>query len=186
MSKSTPITQLPIAPQQQQIFVNDQQRQMVNQAQQAQQSFQMPQTTSASEMQEDESTVLEVLNQLNNNVQSSMPQPPPPPPMPQMQQQQQHQNMSDLWRDAYSVIPEQQDNMAVQEVSKPVNLVPFLNNHDLMTAIYVVVAVIIVNFVPIDTLIGKYIAIDKIPFSSLALKAVLAGILVLLMQHFLK
>ena len=180
MSKSTPISQLPIAPQQQQMFVNDQQRQMVNQAQQAQQNFQMPQNTSTSEVQEDESAVLEVLSQLNTSVQAAVPLPPPPPPQVQQMQPQ----LAEMWRDAYAAAMPEQVEMPEQKSTS--SIVPFMNNNDLMLAIYVVVAVILVNFIPIDRAIGRYVAIDKIPFSDLMIKALLAGVLVLLMKHFLK
>lgn len=177
MSKTTPINQLPLGQPPPQMFVTDQQRQMVNQAQQAQQTFQMPQTTTGTEVHEDESAVLEVLNQLNSNVQSATSMPPPPP----MQQPQPQAPLADLWRDAYSVIPEQ---IPVQ-VEKT-NSLPFMNNADLMTAAHVALAVVIVSFIPIDKIIGRYIAIDKIPYSGIILKALLAGVVVVVMQHFIK
>lgn len=189
MSKSTPLNQLPIGQPTQNIFVTDQQRQMVNQAQQAQQSFQMPQNTTApAEGQDDETSVIEVLNQLNNNVQSSveqMTQPPPPPPqLPQ----------PDAWRQINDIAamsgPAAFGSDAMLQppalVEKKQQLVPFMNNADIMTVVYVVAAVILLQFIPVENMIGKYIALDKIPYSGILIKAVLAGIIVVAMQHFFR
>ena len=66
MNKSTPLSQLPSTPSQGN-FVNDQQRQMITQAQQAIQTSTFPQNTQISSdiVNDDDPTIQEVLNQFN-------------------------------------------------------------------------------------------------------------------------
>ena len=56
------------------------------------------------------------------------------------------------------------------------------NNKDIKVALYVIVAYLVVSFIPVEDLIYKYIQLNKIPYSGVIIKAVIAGILVYLMM----
>jgi hypothetical protein len=69
MNKSTPISQLPSAMQAQNTFVNDQQKQMIQNAQQAIQNINLPQNTQIQQdiVNDDDATIQEVLNHINSS-----------------------------------------------------------------------------------------------------------------------
>lgn len=56
---------------------------------------------------------------------------------------------------------------------------------DIKLALLVLVMVIVVNFVPITTLLGRYIAIEKIPYHDILLKAILVAVLVVMLKRFI-
>jgi hypothetical protein len=60
----------------------------------------------------------------------------------------------------------------------------FTNDIKLIVAIFVLY--IVIEFLPIETVLGKYIAIDKIPYHKILLRALLfAGLFILLKKFIL-
>jgi hypothetical protein len=60
------------------------------------------------------------------------------------------------------------------ETKKPIHLMKPLIS-ELQTTMYVVVIFFIVSTIPIEKMIYKYISLNKIPYSDIILKAILAG-----------
>ena len=75
-----------------------------------------------------------------------------------------------------------------QQISQPVpqaiSLINILKGDTKLIAL-VFLAVIIVEFLPINAMISKYIAIEKIPYHDILLKAAVVTIIVVFGQHFL-
>lgn len=163
-------------------FVNDQQRQMVTNAQQAQQNFQLPQPSqpipSSNEvmMGDDDATIQDMLNQISSE-----------PQIPVQPQYQQINVVEPMLANEMQSQPMQQyvmpDNMSqVGHHGNYLSNIVEWNNKDIKVALYVIVAYLIVSFIPIEDLIYKYIQLNRIPYSGVIIKAVIAGILVYLMM----
>jgi hypothetical protein len=184
MNKSTPLSQLPNASQQQNAFVNDQQKQMITSAQTAIQNIQMPQNTQIPPeiMNDDDATIQEVLNQINSQKAPSPPQIPtispsvmpqqPPTPSPNMFEQFQMNN--DFYAPMPPMMPMPPQPSPVQNVDM---FVSFFAD-DIKLAGLVLSVYIMVNFIPIGSLLGKYFAIDKIPYHDILLKGLLCATIV--------
>ena len=112
-TRSTPITQLPNM-NNQNVFVNDQQRNMVIQAQNAISQLQMPQNTQQPiENDEDDNTIQEVLNQIHtNNSQDSQYQ----QQIQQLQQMQQLQQLQQMQKETIQQ-PAQMPPQMMQQVT---------------------------------------------------------------------
>lgn len=181
MNKSTPLSQLPgAAPQMiQQPFLNEQHKQMVNNAQAAIQNVSLPQNTqiSADIANDDDATIQEVLNQINSSG-SSIPQSAPTQEyIPNIQQQYQQPLQQQL-----------QYPTLLEQPIKPItnNSIDVLLNvfaDDIKIAILVMVAFVVVNFIPITSILGRYVAIEKIPYHDILLKAMLAATIVLIIKR---
>lgn len=195
MSKSTPLTQLPSqpmmpspssAPQQQ--FLNDQQKQMVTQAQQAQQTFTLPQNTqmSADVVMDDDATIQEVLNELN-----STQQPIPMPPMQDPMQFQQHipQMTMNPLQDINMLTPssnpsKEGESASVQNEDAPVEkndgIFHKLFTHflkDVKLILILVLSYVLITFIPVQKFISNYfMSIERIPYSYVIVKAILTSI----------
>ena len=199
MNKSTPISQLPNT----QNFVNDQQRSMVTQAQQAIQSSTFPQNTQLSPdiTNDDDPTIQEVLNQFNNNDQAQLLAQAQAQAQAQLlaqaqaQAQMQMQAQAQAQDQANQLYSQMQAQAQVQSNIIPQIIPPsstilggyitnFTNDIKLVIAIFVLY--IVIEFLPIESVLGKYIAIDKIPYHKILLRAVLfAGLFILLKKFIL-
>ena len=191
MNKSTPLSQLPNASQQQNNFVNDQQKQMITSAQTAIQNIQMPQNTQIPPeiMNDDDVTIQEVLNQINS--QKSNGSPPPsqtisapasqPSQMPPMFEQFQMNN-NDYFSPPPSMMGMSMPSMPpMPSMPSPSHNVDMFVNFfadDIRLAGLILSVYISVNFIPIGALLGKYFAIDKIPYHDILLKGLLCATIV--------
>lgn len=205
MNKSTPLNQLPhpaSAPNvatvatsngQNNTFISEQQRQMVAQAQHAAQNFVLPQTTQTSSdilaTGDDDATVQEVLNQLN---QSSVVQPPAVEPMSGVD------SAAPIYHPSlFEPSPAQMAMKAgvampfppMSHVSLPLmagagkyGILAF--DEDLKVTALVIAAYIMVTLVPVEQFVYHYVSLYKIPYSDLLVKAVLCGMLVYVLMKF--
>lgn len=192
MNKSTPLSQLPINGTNPNTFVNEQQKQMITNAQQAIQNSNLPQNTQIHQemMNDDDATIQEVLNHINSNQQTQQTQYQqqhiPQPSMDgqsniyQQQQQQQQidpyvlQNMMNM-----NQIPPQSSHNTLIGSHSNIDMFFHIFADDIKLAILILSLFILVNFIPIGTTLGKYIAIDKIPYNDIILKGLLCAILFL-------
>jgi hypothetical protein len=205
MNKSTPISQLPSVMQAQNTFVNDQQKQMITNAQQAIQNINLPQNTQIQQdiINDDDVTIQEVLNHINSSQQQQQ-QPMHPPAT------QQHPNANTYMQQE---IPDQQ--MMIQNLMNQgmmnqgminQNLMnqgmmqqPSLSHHggmsnidmffhmfadDIKIALLVLTLFMLTNFIPVGSILGRYIAVDKIPYHDIILKGLLCAVLFILTKKF--
>lgn len=231
MNKSTPLNQLPSATAQPS-FINEQQKQMITNAQAAIQTMNLPQNTqtSADIINDDDPTIQELLNQINvpqnggnQNIQT-LQQPAYQPniqmgQMGQMSQMGQLNQMGQVNQLSHQIsqpgtqnTPSQQSiqgfqndytgdylqqyismsntNQQTPTITPPLsnNFELFLNffGEDIKIALIVLMVVIIINFIPISGILGKYIAIDKIPYHDILLKGILAALLVTIIKKITK
>ena len=205
MNKSTPINQLPAIAQQQNLFVNDQQRHMVTQAQQAIGNSTLPQNTQlpSEVINEDDAAIQDMLNNLSS--QQEAPQGAPPQYNPNIQIPQVQSPQEELMRIAaannlninqlnqlmsgYGAPPSYASSMSGQfAVSQPQGYAKHLAglknvfSSELRLAGLVFVVVILVQFVPFHSYIGRYIAIDKIPYNEVVLRAIIASLVVVVFK----
>lgn len=165
---------------------------------------------------DDDNTIQEVLNQINMQGMESMSQQqqptyaPPPPPMQQQPTLPQPQmtsmasataNYPYIDQPTSQQLPPQIDLMSAYKSSPypgQQDMNPSLSNNntidmfvrmfasDAKLAILVFGAVVAVHFIPASTIIGNYIAIDKIPYHDIIIKALLCVVIVLFVGKFLK
>lgn len=213
MNKSTPLSQLPSS-NTQPGFVNDQQRQFITQAQQAVSNSPIPQNTQASSdiINDDDAIVQDILNQINtasngaSNTNDQEPQQqniayfptaqPQPSLSPQtllqlsqlsglnggmMQQAQQMPSINPMGAlnslNALNQLPPQSSLLS-----------PILSmvTDDLKLAGMVFMIVVLVHFIPLDKFIGKYFAVDKIPYHQIILRAIMATLIIIIVQKLSK
>lgn len=196
-------------------FVTDQQRQYINQAQNAISNSHMPQNTqlSADIINDDDVVVQDILNQINASTDSSNQNEVNNQQMQQMQQQMmiqqmaQQQNMAQPQQinNGYQSGPSQSqqamllaqmggyggggnpyDNI-IQNVP-PTEFKDYLVHFadDLKLASLVFFIVIIVHFIPLDKLLSRYFAIDKLPYHEILLRAIMAALFVIIIKKLLK
>lgn len=204
MNKSTPLNQLPNNPMMQNTFVNDQQRQIVTNAQQAIGNINMPQNTQVQpDFGDDDAEIQEALNDVNAQLQ---PQPPPQrmqTPPPQMMQMPQEYNQEVLPHQMIPNIPieNQSDLMFMQgaramahpqQMLAPApqkkdwfNMSDFFERFadDVKLAVIIAIVVAAVHFIPFSSLIGKYIAVEKIPYHDIILRAVFAAVVIVAVKN---
>lgn len=216
MNKSTPLNQLPQGPLGQNAFVNDQQRQIVANAQTAINNMQMPQNTQQSfdVGNDEEAEIQDALNDVNAQLSRQMPQQmapqmqmPPPPMQPQMQMPPQMQQMPPQFNMPNIPIENQNDMMFSQHpmvMPPPLSLAPspaaphnsfdfgepqglkqivmrFADDLKLGAIIFGVIFAL--HFVPIEAVIGKYFAIEKIPHHQVLIRAVLAASIAIVLKN---
>ena len=193
MSKSTPLSQLPNitttavsaaspSPQAPPIYNPNIENQR---QQQAVQSFIMPQCTQTSTdiQAENDATIQEALNMLTPQPQDVQHQMPMPPMIMQQQQQQQQQQLpSPMMMPPEFMMPEFQQHLQAQgndeqqygknALSELISL-----NTDIKSMVIVMVVFVVVSILPVEKFIYNYVALDKIPYSQVAIKAVLAGVI---------
>lgn len=189
MSKSTPINQLPSQMGTQNTFVNDQQRQMITQAQQAIGNSQMPQNTTLPNdiLNEDDSVIQDMLNNLSANQQQQQ----------DLQQQEEflrmaalnHMNINQVMQQPqqqYMPPPSQQYFMPpmtpaitqTQQLNMQQKFMSLMTSEFKLAGL-VFAVVIIVQFVPFHRYLSKYIAIEKIPYHDIILRGILAALAVI-------
>lgn len=196
MNKSTPISQLPNL-NSQGSFINDQQRQMITQAQAAIQSSTLPQNTQLSSdiVNDDDPTIQEVLSQFNggkaevpitpnlNYVQQNHLQ--QQQMLAQMQAQQQAQQNYIETMNPMQINPMQMNQIIPSggSISTEVLSSYMLQiTDDLKLVALVFVIYIIVNFIPLEGFISRYIAIEKIPYNGIIIKAFFAAIIFMFLK----
>jgi hypothetical protein len=205
MNKSTPLNQLPhqgsasdnagasSAP-----FMTDQQRQLVSHAQQAAQSFTMPQSTQTSHdvvnLDDDDSTVQEVLQQLNQTIPGHAPPPPPAPPaaMPPSSTEafQQHNSGMQTPTNVYGYGSDSvgsyagyapQQSMMFNQASPGPSLMGWTSlvfDQDFKLLLLVAVIYVTVTILPVENFVYQYIALNKFPYASILVKAALCAVAV--------
>ena len=194
MNKSTPLSQLPNATTQN-TFINDQQRNMITQAQAAINTTTFPQNTQTSSdisSNDDDPAVQELLNHFNNNS-NLMPQQMNNNNNIDVNQLQQQHNMQQMMYNQLVASHQQQQHQQQPLTSYTIDT--FSNNNktcdddsffsticnsftdNIKLISFVFFIYIIVAFIPLDILIGRYIAIQKIPYHQIILKALLASII---------
>lgn len=193
MSKSTPINQLPSQMGNQNTFVNDQQRQMITQAQQAIGNSTMPQNTSLPNdiLNEDDSVIQDMLNNLNANQQQQQ----------DLQQQEEFLRMAALNHMNINQVMQQPQQQYMPPPAQPFFMPPpvaptplqpniqqkfmSLLTSEFKLAGLIFAVVIIVQFVPFHRYLSKYIAIEKIPYHDIILRGILAALAVIIAKKML-
>lgn len=191
MSKSTPINQLPSQMVPQNTFVNDQQRQMITQAQQAISNSTMPQNTTLPNdiLNEDDSVIQDMLNNLSAGQQQQQQQ------MQDLQQQEEFLRMAALNNMNINQVMQQpqqqhylpppqpffmpQAGLTIQQPSMQQKFMSLITSEFKLAGL-VFAIVIIVQFVPFHRYISKYIAIEKIPYHEIILRGILAALAVVI------
>lgn len=145
-------------------------------------------------VEDDDSTVIDALNHLNKSVSidpsTNQIQMPAPPQIDQFAQQAPVD--FGVFNDNQYDGLDMQMQMQMQNETVSNNDMRFsqmfswTRSDDIKTALYVVIVFIIVSIIPIETTVYKYISLDKIPYSNVLLKAIIAGILVFLLKKLLK
>lgn len=206
MNKSTPINQLPSQTSSPNIFVNDQQRQIITQAQQAINNSTMPQNTQLSNeiINDDDLAIQDMLNNLNSQPQDiqqiqQIQQLQQLQQMQQMQQQQQQQQqyqqqddylsrvaaMSHMMQPQLSQPQLSQPQLSQQQFFKSGGIAEqftYLMSTELKLAGVVFIAVILVQLIPFTQYISRYIAVEKIPYHDILLKAMIATFIVIIIK----
>jgi hypothetical protein len=88
----------------------------------------------------------------------------------QMQQQQMMQMQQQQQKEGFVNVQEENNKELVKQIMKPLLM-------DIQTTIYVVIIFFIVSIIPMEKLIFKYISLNKVPYSDIIIKAILAGII---------
>ena len=190
MSKSTPINQLPAPIPTQNTFVNEQQRQMITQAQQAISNSQMPQNTQMSPdiLNEDDAVIQDMLNNLN-----SQQEPNHMANHAVLQQQQQEEllrmaamnnmNINQLYQQSTMNAPPQIMQSSQQQMPTFLVQAKQMFGNEMKLVGIVFLAVIMAQLIPFQKYISRYIAIEKIPYHDIILKASIAAILVVIVKR---
>ena len=194
MNKSTPISQLPAQTSAgSTAFVNDQQRQMITQAQNAIQQSVLPQNTQISNdvINEDDAAIQDMLNNLSSQQEHTMP----------VSYNQSANAQEELMRLAAmnnlnihqlnSLMNNYgpQNSAPAQAAPAPVGFasgLAYLLASEVRLAGIVFIAVLAVQFVPFGRFVGKYVAIDKIPYSDVLLRAIIASLIVVVVAALFK
>lgn len=193
MNKSTPIAQLPTM-NQQGSFINDQQRQMITNAQAAIQQSTMPQNTQLSSdiINDDDPAIQEVLSQFNGGGPSSKQEQMNNMNMVQQNHMQQQQMLAQLQaQQNYMENMAQMNQLPPQMTASIPQIVPGSSaistevlksyivdiSDDLTLTGLVLGLFVVVHFIPIENIITRYISLDKIPYHSIIIKAIFAAIL---------
>lgn len=202
MNKSTPINQLPIAGQQN-MFVNDQQRNMVTQAQQAIGNSTLPQNTQlpSEVINEDDAAIQDMLNNLSQQDAQPSQYMQPSVQMPQIQSPQEelmrlaaannlninqlNQLMSGYGPGGYAPPASHFVQPPAQGYAKHLSGLKHVFSNELKLAGLVFFVVLIVQFVPFHRYIGRYVAIDKIPYNEVVLRAIIATLVVVVFKKLL-
>ncbi len=205
MNRSTPINNL--TPN---TFVNDQQRQIVMQAQQAITNMQLPQNTQLTPQNvqnfepqnEDDAAIQEVLNQIQASTSTPTEQPvvhqqPPSIPTIPPQPTQFVQNTPDTgsnpamqYLGQYPPQPQQYFDNNIFAQTKPNDQNSVLSSitavaQDVKLATFVFIIFIVLHFVPVDRFLLRYISMDKIYYYNIVTRALLAFVAVIVFKKFL-
>jgi len=178
----------------------------LNQLQQQSAQVQMPEKPSDI-LGEDDATIQEVLNQINMqnaSAQASQQAPsqmqPPVPQLPQIQAQLPQQSMPH-YAPQMQQFPSAQDLYQMQQTSggmmSPPQNVPVSSGlgtidmfmtlfaEDVKLAVLVFGCVVVAHFIPASSILNKYIAIDKIPYHDVIIRAIICALLVIVLKKLL-
>lgn len=196
-----PLSMQSTPPLAQQHFVNDQQRNIVTNAQQASQSFTLPQNTQQSNdiMNEDTATIQDALEALNNDssakgqpvntnyqIQPSQQeiddyiacmQSAQPPPIAY------NPDISTIMMNTHQQIPNSIGEVDMK--SKLINDILSWND-ELKVALFGTAIFVLVYAFPIEKYIYKYISLDKIPNSNMVIKAIIMFVSILIISKLCK
>lgn len=181
MSKSTPLNQLPNTTSTAVNVVGQQQPPTYNpnidvQRQSAVQTFIMPQSTATSTdiQAESDATVQEALNMIAPQI----PQTPQHIPTESIQMNMQPQNVSNqMMLPQDFMMPNEYQSLSDEPYTKNALSELVSINTDIRTMVIVMIVFVAVSILPVEKFIYNYVALDKIPYSQIAIKAVLAGII---------
>jgi len=114
---------------------------------------------------------------------------PIPPMMQQQMQQQMPQQMQQnpmMMPPPEFMMPEFQQHLQGNEEQYGKNALSELVslNTDIKSMVIVMVVFVVVSILPVEKFIYNYVALDKIPYSQVAIKAVLAGIVFIMISKF--
>ena len=167
MSKSTPIAQLP--------------QQVV--------------TTPTDVTGDDDATIQEVLSQITGASSTQPPQPsvatPPPATMfpaqvsPMMNHMQQHHQNTAMNIDPATAML--LNNLLQQQNAPKANILDGmvkLVTDDFKIGAMILVGYLVVHFIPVSNVLGKYLTLEKIPYADIVIKAVILAACVLLARRF--
>lgn len=198
MNKSTPISQLPSQAtnsNSQNAFVNDQQRQMITQAQNAISNSTLPQNTQISNdvIQEDDIAIQDMLNNLTSQ-HEPMPQQSYGAPQTAQEELMRLAAMNNLNMHQLNTLMNGYGPPPMAAGHAPAGSSPSgyaqqfssLFTKDLKLAAVVFFAVLLIQFLPISSIVGRYVAIEKIPYHDVLLRAMLAALLVVVVSSVLK
>jgi hypothetical protein len=191
MSKSTPLSQLPNMGSQN-VLLNDPQRLSQSQAQAPPQSNMQ----ASGPIQDPEEIIQETLNQINGQMQTPHPPQQMPQP-PQVSQLEQYEAQQPLIYDPnmFAMPPTQQSlvdsNISIQTVGQQEPTSKLLNdlaswNNDIQVGLFAAALYILISMTPIESIIYKYIALDKLPYSNVVIKAAMMFVLMLVFLKFFK
>lgn len=214
MNKSTPLSQLPSG--NSPSFVSDQQRQYITQAQQAIGNSPIPQNTQISSdiINDDDAVVQDILNQINASTSATPPQTTNVQQQQmqqhqqalqqqeiqamiaaqQQQQQQQHAAQQQMMQQQLlmqqmagpSITPQIGFNPIASDAPKDYRSLIMSFTDDIKLAGLVFVTVLLVHFIPANQFLGKYIAIEKIPYHNVILRAIMVTLIVIIVKKLLK
>ena len=188
MAKSTPLRQIQDS-RNGNSYINEQQMQMVTQAQQAAQAFQQPQDSSQLiDGAVDENAINELLQNITSETFAQAGD------EPQMQSSIPQMQSSIPQMPTYFPSPFNQPHNYIDDVAE----MPATNtkagasgfmsmfsagalNNDLKLAAICVTVFIIASHIPLEKLVYRYVSLDKIPYSQIVIKAILAGILFIIL-----
>lgn len=207
--KSTPLTQLPNPPSQQQMqtpqpqqhqYVNDQHRQLITQAHTAAQNFTMPVNTQlgGEYTRDEDATIQETLSHLNGDSQTiqqlpplqQLPQsppvtsatftpPPPHPPMTAPAPMASSGSMSNLPQPA---------QMQYSATSPSTEVWwSFIGNSELKLVAIVVIITILISILPVEHFLNEYLPsfILRLPYADVIGRSLVAGIMFYVLQALL-
>lgn len=205
MNKSTPINHLPGNQMMQNTFINEPQRQMVTNAQQAVGNITPPQNTQ-NDAGDDDAEIQEALNDVNAQLHQQKPQMQMAPPQPSPQ------DMAELMGNPYAVPNIPIENHADIAFLQGARYTPQMHMQppapmmlpsppaptkdwggistvinkfaaEIKLALIVASVVAVVHFVPFTSIVEKYIAIDKIPYHDIILRALFAAVAVVTIKN---
>lgn len=163
MSKSTPISQLPSTNVQDDLMLDDDAtvQEVLNQIAQSQEPQQMP---------------MQQVHQVHQAQQQSY--------IPQMPPQQMYNGTPHVMPQEFLIQPPmQQPNWG--QIQQNNNVSKFSLDSDLKTVILVIGIVLIVQIVPLEQFVFKYVAIEHIPYSTIMIKSVIAGAIFVLAKKYI-
>lgn len=192
MNKSTPISQLPSqSSATQTAFINDQQRQMITQAQNAISNSTLPMNTQISNdvIQEDDAAIQDMLNNLSPQHESPAPMQPQFPPQTTQEELLRIAAMNNL--NVHQLNTLMSGYGPSTQTSEPppsryAQQISSILNSEIKIAGIVFFAVIAVHFLPISRVVGRYVALEKIPYHDVLLRAILASLAVVVVSSLVK
>lgn len=153
-------------------YVNDQQKQLVMQAQQSIQSFQQPQDSNVTHEGDNPDHIFETLQALDPSLFEQQKQ-----QQLQMQEQQLQQlQMQELQQQQQQQNQQQMPQQNGQHMEQQKQGFFDLYSIEIKMSIICAIVFIIVSILPIEKIIFKYYSLDRIPYSNLILKAIISAI----------